>query len=137
TTFTEGSSPVSIVDSIKLFATDPEFPSPNAGANFPSATVTIASGLDAGNDFLDANVNGTTISKSYSPLTGTLTLTSTSSADTLATFQKVLRTVTYGNYLDGNALGANFYNPQSTTPRTILFTLNDGQDTSSPVTSTV
>jgi hypothetical protein len=59
-----------------------------------SLTVTISDLADAGDELLDANVSGTSISKSYDAQTGVLSLTGQAS---VGVYQQVLRTITYDN----------------------------------------
>jgi len=67
--------------------------SQNAGTNFQSATVTIASGFQTGKDVLSfVNANG--ITGSWDSGTGVLTLTGTT---TIANYQAALRSVKYVN----------------------------------------
>ncbi len=67
--------------------------SQNAGTNFQSATVTIASGFQTGKDVLSfVNANG--ITGSWDSGTGVLTLTGTT---TIANYQTALRSVKYVN----------------------------------------
>src|SRR2546423_7856417 len=68
-------------------------------ANLASATVRIRSGFFAG-DVLAADVTGTSITLSYDPANGILTLTG---SDTLAHYQQVLRTVVFSSISDNPA----------------------------------
>ena len=86
-TFTEGDSPVAIVDSDATIF-DP------GSSTLTRLTVTIANIQDAGHEWLDANVSGTSIAKSYDANTGVLRLTG---AETVAVYRQVLRTITYRN----------------------------------------
>ena len=84
--------------------------------NLASATVSISSGFLAG-DVLNAVTTGTSITASYNPLTGVLTLTG---SDTLAHYQQVLDSVTYSSTSD------NPTNFGTDTSRTISWVVNDG-----------
>jgi Ca2+-binding RTX toxin-like protein len=77
------------------------------------ATVKITNRLDGVAESLTADPNGTNISATYNFGTGILSL---SGSDTIANYQKVLRTVTYNNTAS---------NP-NVTARTIEFTVDDG-----------
>ncbi len=59
-----------------------------------SATVRITNLLDDQREILTANVSGTAITRQFDHATGVLKLTG---ADSIANYQKVLRTVTYNN----------------------------------------
>jgi len=67
--------------------------SQNTGTNFESATVTIATGFQAGKDVLSFE-NAYGITGSFNAATGVLTLTGTT---TIANYQSALRTVKYQN----------------------------------------
>lgn len=93
-------------------------------ANLTSATVTISQNLVSGEDVLAATPSGAILAGDivYNPGTGTLTITRSAP---LATYQTVLRSVTYQN--------TNVTSP-STLPRQITFRGNDGTNLSnSPV----
>ena len=87
-----------------------------------SLTVRITSIVNAGLEVLDANVFGTAIAKAYNPGTGVLSLTGN---DSVANYQQVLRTVTYGN---------SSLNP-TTIVRLITFVANDGGDSNTATTT--
>lgn len=88
------------------------------------ATVAISAGLVASEDRLELTaVHG--ISGTYDPATGILTLTGRA---TVAEYQAALRTVTYRN--------VNATTP-ATTDRTVSFVVDDGDDRSNAVTTTV
>ena len=89
-----------------------------------SATVQIGAGYDATEDELTFT-DTASITGSWSPVTGTLTLTGT---DTVAAYQAALRAVRYVN---------NDHAAPSTVSRTIAFRVNDGEANSNAVTSTV
>jgi hypothetical protein len=92
-------------------------------ANLASATVQITNNYVNGEDVL-AFSNTATITGSFDPLTGKLTLTG---SDTVAHYQAALASVTYVNTSD-NPSGA---------PRTVTITANDGLVNSTPVTDTI
>ncbi|WP_051980773.1 DUF4347 domain-containing protein [Burkholderia sp. 9120] len=84
-----------------------------------SATVQIGTGFHSGEDVLAFTNDGATmgnITASYDAVHGTLTLSSTGAAATLAQWQSALRSVTYTD---------TAVTPDNTT-RTISFTVNDG-----------
>ncbi|MCC5625012.1 integrin alpha, partial [Nostoc sp. CHAB 5715] len=85
---TFSATPVAVVDSAKLTVADINTPT------LKQATITITNLLNGTNESLNANITGTSISASYNAAIGILTLSGT---DTLANYQKVLRTVTYNN----------------------------------------
>jgi hypothetical protein len=119
--FTENGSPVTL--SPGLTASDPD------NLNLANATVKITGGTFASDgDVLGFSTASTSISASYNSSTETLTL---SGSDTLADYQKVLRTVTFVTPSD---------NPDdygSAPTRTITWTLNDGSAASAAITTTV
>ena len=92
-----------------------------------SAKVSISSGFLTG-DVLSANVAGTSITASYDPTTGVLTL---SGNDTLAHYRQVLDSVTY------NSTSSNATNFGADTSRTISWVVNDGTLNSAPQTTTL
>src|SRR5262249_52389570 len=107
---TEGGSAVALSGSVVV--TDAK------SANLTRATVAIAGGTFAGDgDVLAATTTSTSVTASYNSTTETLILSGT---DTLAHYQKVLRTVTF------NATGDNPDNYGSNPTRTVVWTLNDG-----------
>ncbi len=91
-----------------------------------SATVSITSGLFAGDTLNFTNQNG--ISGSYDGGTGVLTLSGTSS---VANYQAALRSITFSSPSD------NPTNFGADTGRTITWTANDGALNSAPASSTV
>jgi hypothetical protein len=107
--FTEGQGPVTLAPSLTL--ADPE------SATLALATVRILNVQNMGSEFLAADTSGTSISASYNAQSGVLSLFG---SDSLADYQKVLRTVTYNDV-------ANVPGPLD---RAIAFTLNDGISTS-------
>ena len=113
-TFTEDGAPVTVDPALTVTDGD--------STDLASAVVTITNLLNPGEEILAANVAGTAITANY--VAPTLTLSGT---DTLANYQQVLRSVTYGN---------NSQNP-STTARVLSFRVNDGTDNSNIVTTTV
>ena len=96
-------------------------------ATLASATVSISSGFLAG-DTLTAATAGTTITASYDGATGVLLL---SGSDTLAHYQAVLDSVTYGSS------SQNPTNFGADTSRTISWVVNDGTLSSAAQTTTV
>jgi Ca2+-binding RTX toxin-like protein len=113
-------SPVSIVSS-NLSLVDRNSPT------LAKATITIANPLNGFQEFVFADTTGTAITSGYNFTTGTLSL---SGIDTVANYQKVLRTVQYFN---------TAANPNITT-RTIEFVVDDGQahsNTSTVATTTL
>jgi VCBS repeat-containing protein len=115
TTFTEGSSPVAIVDS-DASLTDPDSP------QLTSLLVTITNLEDGGQETLSANTAGTNIVASYAG--GVLTLRG---SDSVAAYRQVLGTLVYQNISQ---------NP-STLPRVITLAASDGMHTSNVAVSTV
>src|SRR5262249_5826596 len=87
-------------------------------ANLASATVKISAGTFANDgDLLAAITSGTSITQSYNAATETLTLTG---SDTVAHYQQVLRTVTFGTASDNpDNFGAN-------PTRTVQWQADDG-----------
>jgi hypothetical protein len=112
--FVENGSPVAVAPALTVLDTD--------DASLASAQVTITNLLDAGQETLAASTAGTSITASYAAPTLTL-----SGTDTLASYQAVLRSVSY----------ANASEDPSTTPRVLSFTVSDGGATSSPATKSV
>ncbi|MDP7014793.1 MAG: hypothetical protein QGG36_03240 [Pirellulaceae bacterium] len=92
--------------------------------NLASLTLSLAAIPDGSAETLDANVGGTSISKSYDSGTGVLTL---SGSDTVANYQTVLRTVTYDNSSE----------TPNTSDRTLQVVANDGSQDSAEVTTTI
>jgi hypothetical protein len=97
-----------------------------AGMNsiIQSGRVTISNLRDGSAESLAASTAGTRITASYNPATGVLSLTG---PDTVANYQQVLSTVTYQD---------SAANPD-TTPRRVLFVVNDGTLDSPVAVSTV
>jgi len=85
--------------------------------NLESATIAITAGYQQGEDLLEYSGP---LASNWDPDTGTLTLTGTAP---VADYQAALRAVTYRNTSDD----------PSTAPRTVCFTVNDGQDDSNTV----
>ncbi|WP_413171699.1 hypothetical protein [Anabaena azotica] len=113
-------SPVSIVSS-NLSLLD------RNSSTLTQATITITNPLDGLQEFVFADTTGTAITADYNSATATLTL---SGIDTVANYQKVLRTVEYFN---------TAANP-NTTARTIEFVVDDGEahsNTSAVATTTI
>ena len=113
--YSEGDPPTVIDSTITLSDSD--------DTSMEGATVTISNNLVVGEDFLAFTAIGN-ITGFFNPLTGVLTLEGT---DTIANYQTALRSVTYQN---GNSSPA-----QST--RTITYSVNDGDNNSNPLDSTV
>jgi hypothetical protein len=118
--FTEDAGPISIV-AASLTVSDPD------SANLDKATVTITNLQNGTAESLAATPNGaiTAGSISYNPTTGVLTIDPTGVAP-VATFQTVLRSVTYNN---------TSQNPNSTA-RLIDFLVNDGTNNNNPLART-
>jgi hypothetical protein len=116
-----GGAPVSL--SPGLLAGDP------SATLLTGATVTISGGIFAGDgDMLNAVTNGTAILSVYNSSTETLTL---SGSDTVADYQQVLRSVSYGSTnLDPTA-------GQKLPTRSILWTVADEVASSAPVSSSL
>ncbi|HLZ10801.1 MAG TPA: hypothetical protein VKT80_19605, partial [Chloroflexota bacterium] len=90
------------------------------------ATVTIGTGFVSGDTL--GFVNQTKISGSYNAATGVLTLTGT---DTLANYQAALQSITFStSSADPSASGTDLR-------RSIVWTVNDGSQSSTPVGTTV
>ncbi|MBV1928314.1 MAG: DUF4347 domain-containing protein, partial [Gammaproteobacteria bacterium] len=119
TAFTEGG--IAYIDSALIISDVDE------GDLLTSATITISSGYEAGEDYLEPSaalaVDGI---DTFTVIGNTLTLTSTAGA-TAAKWQEALRQVFLFNTSD----------TPSTSDRTISFTLNDGDTVSAIVTKTV
>ncbi|WP_144973390.1 beta strand repeat-containing protein [Bremerella volcania] len=115
--FTEDAGPTSVVDATAT-VTDAD------STNLASATITITNVLNTDDEFLAVDVTGTSITPSYDPSTGILTLTG---SDLVANYQQVIRTLTYDNVSD---------NPD-TTDREIEVIVNDGFSDSAVATITV
>ncbi|MCK5319477.1 MAG: DUF4347 domain-containing protein, partial [Anaerolineales bacterium] len=113
--FTEGDAATLIDNTITIADVD--------DANIESATVTVSSGYENGKDVLTFVDTGN-ITGSWTAATGILTLTG---SDTKANYQTALRSVKYQNASDAPAAGN----------RTITWVVNDGDDNSTAVTSTV
>ncbi len=92
--------------------------------NLVSATATITNLLDGTEELLAVDTGGTSITANYSPSTGVLTL---SGEDSVANYQFVLRSLTYGN---------SATNP-ATTARTVEVVASDGANASTVRTATV
>jgi hypothetical protein len=113
-TFTEDGPAVAVDPSLTVTDVD--------DATLASAMVTITNLLDAGSETLAASTGGTAITAAY--VAPTLTLSGT---DSLASYQAVLRSVTYAS---------TSQNPTAT-PRSIQFRANDGSDPGNTVTTVV
>ncbi|MFN6049931.1 MAG: cell wall-binding protein, partial [Planctomycetia bacterium] len=117
------STPV-VVDA-GITVTDPD------SSTLASATVTISSGFQTGQDVLAfVNTNSTTygnIVGTYNSGTGLLILTSAGATATVAQWQAALRAVTYTNSME----------TPNTSTRTISFVVNDGTSNSNTATKDV
>jgi hypothetical protein len=114
--YTEGDGP-QVIDAT-LTVTDGD------DTNIESATISLTGGFVSGEDVL-AFTNTGTITGSYNPGTGVLTLMGT---DTLANYEAALESLTYEN--------TNTSNP-NTGARTVSWVVNDGTTSSAAVTSTI
>ncbi len=114
-TYTENDPPAAIDTTITVSDDD--------DTNLESATAQITGNYQNGQDVLSF-VNTPNITAIFTAATGTLTLTG---SDTLANWQTALRSVRYHNTSD---------NP-STLARTVTWIANDGDASSTPVTSTI
>jgi len=86
-TFVQNDGPVAITD-ITLTVIDPD------DSTIDSAKIVLTNQLNLGKESLSAQTDGTNIAQTYDAASGTLTLTGT---DSVANYQKVLRTVAYEN----------------------------------------
>jgi large repetitive protein len=114
-TFTEDGAPI-VLDGALTVADAND-------TNLESATVRITAGFQTGQDVLGF-VDTPSITGSFQPLTGILTLTGSA---TLADYQTALRSVTYQN---------TSQNP-NTAARSVAFVANDGSANSNTITTTV
>jgi hypothetical protein len=118
--FARGGTPVTVAPALTV--TDPE------SIELYSAAVAVSGGpLDAGDEILAvpaAVIANTNITASYNSTTGVLSL---SGGDTLADYQQVLQSVTYGDTAASATLGN----------RTLTFTVSDGDLTSTGAAATV
>jgi uncharacterized repeat protein (TIGR01451 family) len=117
TSFIEAGGPVAIVDTASLTVTDVD------NSHLAVATVTLVNNLDA-DEILAADTAGTSINAIYNPVSGVLALFG---PDTVANFQQVLRTITYGNASQDPA----------TITRTVTFVVNDGTSDGNTAISTI
>ena len=92
--------------------------------NLTSASATITNRLDVGDESLTVNVGGSGLSAAYNSATGKLQLSGTAS---IATYQQVLRTLTYNNVASEIDL----------TKRAIEVSVNDGTSSTSIVLADV
>ena len=113
--YTENDPPTAIDPALTV--TDPD------SANLASATVQITNNYQNGQDVLSFT-NTVNITGVFTPASGTLTLTG---SDTVANWQKALRSVRYNNTSES----------PSTAVRTVTWIVSDGSASSTPVTSTV
>jgi hypothetical protein len=100
---------------------------PDSGGTLANATVSVGTGFLAG-DTLTATTTGTAIHASYNAATRALSLTGT---DTAANYQTVLDGITY------SSTAADPTNGGVDNARTIDWTVNDGQVSSTQATSTL
>jgi len=100
TAFWAGGTPVPVADPADAAFANAAF------ANFDElrlqfVTVRVTNLRDAGHEFLTADTRGTNLKADYDPASGTLTLSTRSSApftnETISNFTRVLRTVKYSN----------------------------------------
>ncbi len=110
--YTENDSATNITGTITISDVD--------DTNIESATIQITGNYINGEDTL-AFANTPNITGSWDAITGTMTLTG---SDTLANYELALRSVTYENGSE---------NP-STAMRTVMFTVNDGDNDSNSLT---
>src|SRR5690606_25838314 len=112
-TFVAGGSPVVIAGSnLDINDIDSE--------TMQSATVIIVNRQHGSREILDADTTGTAITKNFSAGSGVLFLTG---VDTIANYEKVLKTVTY-------QISADVANPNTSVIRDVSFRVNDGEDNS-------
>ncbi|MDB5268891.1 MAG: hypothetical protein JWP58_1931 [Hymenobacter sp.] len=122
TTFIIGGGAVAIDNGLTVTDAD--------NATLASATVSITSGLQSGQDVLQfSNTNTTTFGNigSAASANGTLPLSSPGATATVAQWQAALRAVAFNNSV-GTA---------PTTTRTVSFVVNDGTSASAPATKNV
>lgn len=119
TTYINGGAAVNITGA-NLAITDPD------NATMINGSVRITERFNGDKEVLTVNTAGTAITSSFNAATGLLTLTG---EDTIANYEKVLRTVKY-QILPGTT---NI----NTTNRIIRFMVNDGQDNSNAPETTV
>ncbi|MCH9674709.1 MAG: DUF4347 domain-containing protein, partial [Gammaproteobacteria bacterium] len=113
----EGAGPVVIVDTDAML-TDAD------STILTSLSVTLTNPLDGTSEVLAADTSGTSISADYNSAAGVLTL---SGADSVANYQKVLRTVTYDNTSEVT----------DATARVVTFQASDGVQSSVVATTTL
>ncbi|HIV72894.1 MAG TPA: DUF4347 domain-containing protein, partial [Candidatus Aquabacterium excrementipullorum] len=116
-TFVENGGPVTIADSDATI-TDSD------STQLTGMTVTLGNPLNGALESLAATVTGTSITASYDSGTGVLTLSGT---DTVANYQKVLRTITYNNLSEA----------PDTTTRFITVVATDGYTSSVTATAEI
>ncbi|MFK7915470.1 MAG: Ig-like domain-containing protein [Pseudomonadales bacterium] len=117
TSFTEDAGAVSVVDA------DATLFDPDSSA-LSSLTITITNQLDGTAETLAANTVGTSIVATYDSGTGVLAL---SGSDTVASYQQVLRSVTYNNSAQD----------PDTTQRSLTFVASDGANDSNTATTSI
>lgn len=92
-----------------------------------SATIIIVNRQHGSRELLDADTTGTAITKSFSEGSGVLFLTG---VDTIANYEKVLKTVTY-------QISSDVANPNTDVVRDVSFRVNDGEDNSNDAVAKV
>ncbi|NLF32487.1 MAG: tandem-95 repeat protein, partial [Planctomycetes bacterium] len=112
--YTENAAATPIVDDVTISDAD--------DATLASMTITITNVVSG--DILDADTNGSSISKSYNSGTGVLSLTG---VDTVANYRAVLQTLTF----------ASISNDPTGVARTVTVVANDGTGDSAAATATV
>lgn len=112
--YSEGDAPLKVAPIVSVGDVD--------DTNLESATVSITSGFDVGDQLSFADANG--ITGSYAAATGVLTLTGTSS---VANYQAALRAVHYSTTTDNPAAGT----------RQFSLTVNDGDASSNVITTQI
>src|SRR5690606_29530509 len=119
-TFVAGGAPVVIAGSnLDINDIDSE--------TMQSATVIIVNRQHGSREILDADTTGTAITKNFSAGSGVLFLTG---VDTIANYEKVLKTVTY-------QISADVANPNTSVIRDVSFRVNDGEDNSNDAVTKV
>ena len=121
TAYTENIGLLPIVDTSALSITDTD------SVYLASATITLVELLNGNAETLKVDTSGTTLVANYNAKTGVLSLTAPSGRETLTNFQKVLRTICYGN--DSEA--------PSAIPRTVRFVISDGSTESPPANAII
>ncbi|MCW5846032.1 MAG: cadherin domain-containing protein [Anaerolineae bacterium] len=119
-TFVAGKSPVKIASqSVTIADVDDTM--------MEGATIIIVNRVHGTKEVLDATIAGTNITKSFSAASGVLTLSGT---DTIANYEKVLKTVTF-------RIDADVTNPDTAVIRDVSFRVYDGEENSNDAISEV